>query len=491
MTTETSTTVANPNGTLSTTDYAKPVRTRRGTAWADLDTTLRRAADGTVAPAVTSSGLTVSGGGSGPLATITTADGKKLAVTAPFALPVPSLAGDTATYADVLPDVDLQLTALPDGGWRDVIVVRTAAAAANPKLKSLHFPVKTTGLSVATDAAGNVSLKDAAGKVRLQAPTPFQWDSTPAPARKAAQASPQGRSGGDADEASSAKGPGSGAKVGKIGIRADSSGFDLTPDPATFGKGTGPWFIDPTISADSASAMSAQVQEYNPGTKYADSVSNLGVGYCGYSDCTGYGRERAYYRISINSAIYNTPTGAPAAPTVYDSTFYASVTGASSPSTSTPLGLYWTGAISSNTTWSNQPCNGSGTFGGCTKVGSSVPITGTGPIAFNVTSQMQQAAANHSPDWTVGIAPDDENNKLYRKHLANNPHITTNYDLTPSIWYPRTSPTPGFASTNQHNDCQTPGGGYAWYNPGWVGANQSMGLPPRRWTRVGLVMQPA
>ncbi|MEV7179978.1 ricin-type beta-trefoil lectin domain protein [Kitasatospora sp. NPDC093679] len=488
MTNETSTTVANPNGTFTTTDNAKPVRAKRGKAWADLDTRLHRNADGSVAPAVTSSGLTISGGGTGPLATITTTDGKKLAVTAPFALPAPALDGDTATYGNVLPDVDLQLTALPDGGWRDVVVVRTAAAAADPRLKRLHFPVRTTGLSVATDSAGNVTVKDQSGKVRMQAPTPFQWDSARATvlgnSKSARVAGPEGND--PAEPGSSAQGPGANATIGKIGITADSEGFDLVPDAATFGKGQGPWYLDPTISADSWSVMSAQVQEYNPNTKYADSVSNLGVGYCGYSDCTGYGRERIYYRIGINSAIWNIPSGAPKAPTVFDSTFYASVTQASSPSTSTPLGLYWTPGINSGLTWNTQPCNGGGTFGGCSKVGGSTWITGTGPIAFNVTSQMQQAAANHSPDWTVGIAPDDENNKYYRKHLANNPHITTNYDITPSVWWARTIPQPGFASTNQHNDCQTPGGGYAWYNPGWVGANQNIQLAVNDWSPAGL-----
>ncbi|GJF29226.1 hypothetical protein KNE206_19260 [Kitasatospora sp. NE20-6] len=484
MTTETSRTLVNPDGTLTTTDNAKPVRAKRGAAWADLDATLRRNADGTISPLVTSSALAVSGGGSGPLATITTADGKKLAVGAPFALPAPTLDGDTATYADVLPDVDLELTALPDGGWRDVFVVRTAAAAADPRLKSIHFPITAAGLNVATDAAGNVSFKDGTGKVRLQAPTPFQWDSTSTAARTPPRAAAR-----DDDipkvQRSSSRGPGENAKVGRIGIKAGNSGLDLTPDPATFGKGSGPWYLDPTISADSASTMSVQVQEYHPDTKYADSISNLGLGYCGYSDCTGSGRERAYYRIGVNSAIYNQPVDAPAPPTVYSSTFYANVTGASSPSTSTPLGLYWTGGISSNTTWNNQPCSGSGTMGGCSKIGNSTWIIGTGPIAFDVTWHMQQAAANHSADLTVGVAPDDENNKYYRKHLANNPHVTTNYDITPSMWWPRTSPTPGFAKTRSYNDCQTPGGS-AWDNPGWVGANQNIVLNAKDWSPAGL-----
>ncbi|MBV2156703.1 LamG domain-containing protein, partial [Kitasatospora sp. SUK 42] len=481
------------------------MRTQRDKGWADLDATLRRNADGTLSPAVSSLGVTLSGGGSGPMATITTEDGKKLAVTAPFALPAPTLDGASATYPNVLPDVDLQVTALPTGGWRDVIVVRTAQAAADPRLKNLHFPISADGLNVATDEAGNISLKDASGKTRLHAPTPLQWDSTPpapptplvagagakAAAKSASPLAAPNAAPQPSYEASTVHGPGAGAHESRIAVTADGHGFDLTPDPAVFGQGTGPWYIDPSISADSGTAHSAQVQEYHAGTTYYDAVSSLGTGFCGFSDCTGRGRERAYFSINVNSAIWNQPSGAPSAPTVYNSTLYANADGASAPGTSTPLGLYWTGPIGPGVTWNSQPCNGGGTFGGCGKVGNSFWITGTGPISFDVTSPMQQLAASKSGTWTVGIAPDDENYQNYRHHIGNNPHVTTNYDLQPSMWWPRTIPQPGFAGTGQYNDCQTPapGGGpapYAWYNPGWIGANQNIQLAANDWSPSGL-----
>ncbi|KJK58204.1 ricin-type beta-trefoil lectin domain protein [Saccharothrix sp. ST-888] len=491
LTTETSQTTANPNGRLTTSDFLQPVRTKRGTAWADLDTTLRRNSDGTLSPAVTTNALTVSGGGDGPLATIATADGKKLAVTAPFTLPAPTLSGDTASYRDVLPDVDLQLTALPDGGWRDVIVVHTATAAADVRLKTLHFPVQATGLSVATDKAGNVSVKDGDGKVRLHAPTPFQWDSStpkaPVANSKAAKASPRSvapraepttPAGG-----SGPRGPGDGATVAKIGIKATDTAIELTPDSETLGKGTGPWYLDPTLTSASGSTQgSLQVQENHPDVENYNSVTNLGTGYCGYSDCTGYGRYRAYYQIAVNPVLYTQPGGAPQPPTIYGSTLYANVVDASSPSTEVPLGLYNTPQIDSHTTWNNQPC-GNG-MSGCDKVGPSTKITGAGPIDFDVTSMMQTAVARKWDVWTVAIVPDDEDDKTYRKHLSNNPKIVTEYDITPSIWGPATSPSPGFAATNQYNGCRTPGGG-ASYSPGWVGANQNITLSASSWSPAG------
>ncbi|KDN80515.1 LamG-like jellyroll fold domain-containing protein [Kitasatospora cheerisanensis] len=492
LTTESSRTMANPNGTLTTTDNSIAVRTKRSGKWADLDPTLHRNADNSISPAVTQDSLSLSGGGDGPLATLTTVDGEKLAVTAPFTLPAPSLAGATATYANVLPDVDLVVSALSNGGWRDVIVVKTAAAAADPRLKTLHFPMSVTGLSIETDTAGNISFKDSAGKARLQAPTPLQWDSTVAPVAATGSAAPYSLTSAQQTESgalSSAAGPGHTAVVAPMTVKSTGSGLDVTPDGATFGKGTGPWYLDPTVGAVSYKTASTQVQEYLRDAKYFSTADqDLGVGYCGYSGsnpCPAYGRERAYIRVGIAPEIYNQPSGAPAPPTVYDSTMLVNVVDASSPTTSTTFGLYWTGTIDADTTWNNQPCNGSGTFGGCTKVAdSAAPITGTGTISFNVTAQMQQAASQKWGDWTVGIAPSDENNKLYRHHIRSNVSITTNYDITPSSWWPRSSPTPGFANTDGKGK-PTGGDCFGSNNPGWIGATQNLTLGLSQWSPTG------
>ncbi len=108
LTTSTSQTVVNPDGTLSSTDYAQPVRLQRGASWAAIDTTLRANDDGTISPTAVATPLKLSGGGTGPLASVATSDGRQLAITAPFTLPAPTLSGASATYAGVLPDVDLR-----------------------------------------------------------------------------------------------------------------------------------------------------------------------------------------------------------------------------------------------------------------------------------------------------------------------------------------------------------------------------------------------
>ncbi|MGW4892308.1 ricin-type beta-trefoil lectin domain protein [Kitasatospora sp. NPDC004240] len=494
LTTETSRTIANPSGTLTTTDNAQAVRTRRGGAWADIDSSLRANADGTLSPAVASTSLSFSGGGSGPMATVATEDGRKLSIGAPFVLPKPTLNGATATYAGVLPGVDLQLTALPVGGWRDVIIVRTAEAAANPALKALRFPITAQGLTVTSDAGGHIDVKDDVGKLRFRSPAPLQWDSSTQAASQPVPLAKQSRSAVAAADApvnsgmpSSAEEPGDGANVVAIGTKVSGGAIELTPDRTALGSGTGPWYLDPSLTAaTSTTEGSVEVQENHKSAENYNKKTELATGYCGYRssdpslDCSTFGRQRAYFRFGINPAIHTVPANAQSAPTIFSATLNAQVTRASSPGTSTPFVVYSAPAgktIHEHSNWYDQPCEKKEdvVMQGCAPVNGQ-PLTGTGPLAIDVTDAMKRAAAEKWPTWTVGIAPQaSELERLFRHHLASNPSITTTYDVNPTIWYPRTSPIPGFASNNGLAEC-TSGGATPWDNPGWVGNNQNIYL---------------
>ncbi|MBQ1010614.1 hypothetical protein KBX53_06565, partial [Micromonospora sp. M51] len=98
---------AQPDGRLRFESGVVPQWTRRpdGT-WVDVDLDLGRGSDGRVRPAASAAEVAFSGGGTAPLATLTR-DGETLTVGWPAALPAPVLAGDTATYPEVLPGVDL------------------------------------------------------------------------------------------------------------------------------------------------------------------------------------------------------------------------------------------------------------------------------------------------------------------------------------------------------------------------------------------------
>ncbi|MFJ2810836.1 ricin-type beta-trefoil lectin domain protein [Kitasatospora sp. NPDC087271] len=493
-------TVANPDGKLTTTDNAQPVRVKQDNGWADLDATLRENSDGTVSPTVASTALALSGGGGGPMATVSTSDGKKLSVSAPFALPKPVLNGATATYANVLPGVDLQLTALPIGGWRDVIVVRTPEAAVNPALKTLRFPITAQGLTVTSDDQGRIDVKDDKGDLRFRSPSPLQWDSSTPPAASktvksamAAAAAPATDPAPAAGIRSSTEEPGDGANVAAISTKVTSSTIELTPNQDALGSGTGPWYLDPSLVATSSVQGSVEVQENHKTAENFNKKSNLATGYCGYHssdpslDCGDLGRQRAYFQFGINPALYTKPGGAESPPTIFNSTLNFQVTGASSPSTNTPLVVYSAPKpIHEHTSWNDQPCGDSKTvvMENCPTVNGQW-ITGTGPLAVDVTDMMKQAIAGQWPWWTAAIAPmNNEYDKSFRHYIANNPYITTTYDITPTVWYPRTSPAPGFAWNNSTAECTT-GGAHPWDNPGWIGSNQNIYLTANSYSPAG------
>ncbi|MFF4816089.1 ricin-type beta-trefoil lectin domain protein [Kitasatospora sp. NPDC001309] len=497
LTTGSSRTTANPDGTLATdsTPVVERVKNADG-SWRPVDATLRTNPDGTLAPAAVPSALTFSGGGSGPLATMTTADGRKLSVKAPFDLPKPEIGGDSALYRSVLPDVDLEVSATTAGGWRQVLIVRSAKAATDPRITKLHLDTVTDGLTVKADANGNLTAEDAAGKARFTAPVPVLWDSgtaTGAPAAAQSKTRSKLAAAPSAEDApavpgSSSKAPGPAAKTAPIATTVSGGGIDLVPDASVLGQGTGPWFIDPgwNPSVDNGAQAWAQVQwaypdnrEYN-GTQYGQ--DKPAAGYCGYIDtnnrCTKEGRERAYFQVGLNSVFWDSA--------VQSAKLYATVAASSSPSTPSPMGLYSTGAGTSNpinqwTTWNAQPCP---ELGNCSKVLTNW-IKGEGGVEYDVTGQMAQAAREHWGGWTFLFAPDDEGNKFFRERFANNPHIVVTYDFAPHVGSPGTSPTPGFARDAAYNQCQTPGTTNPWENPGWVGINTDINLAADTWSPTG------
>lgn len=145
--TEYSITKANPDGTFTLTQSASPQRVHADDgSWDPVDTTLVRRPDGTVGPKSTVVNLSFSGGGNDAMVKLGSERGT-LRLNWPGRLPEPRLDGAKAVYAEVIEGVDLELTATAEG-YREVLVVKSAEAAADSALERIQLPVSSPDLQV-------------------------------------------------------------------------------------------------------------------------------------------------------------------------------------------------------------------------------------------------------------------------------------------------------------------------------------------------------
>ncbi|MGW3044380.1 ricin-type beta-trefoil lectin domain protein [Kitasatospora sp. NPDC001159] len=490
LTTEYSETVATPEGHLALTSHPDQQRVRRGGAWQGLDATLATNPDGTLSPKSAAGQLVLSKGGNGPLATMTSADGKKLALTAPFALPAPTVSGDSVVYPSLAPDIDLKVTATKLGGLTTVLVVKTQAAAANPVLRNLHFGTTADGVTVKSDEHGNITAAGADGKPRWIARTPQMWDSTPAPAVKTALTftaaatdtpAPAPTDTGKATAASSDAGPGTASRVSTMPVTAGPSGIDLTPDQDLLAHGTAPYYIDPAFLPWTQAANSwtwVQSTHDSPGNwlrQGSNDSDHPGVGVCGTypngGSCIPSDIERSFYQFDINAlggvvVHYATMNMQEYVSANFDC------------GTTYPLNLYVTGSIGNGTTWSNQPAQQGGSLGTAWVGGSGKdPCHDNVPFSFNITGAMQQYA-NYG-QLTFGLYGDESNQYAF-KRFTYQPTLYVEYDRVPNtptnpgVWPAPTTVSP--AATNQAcgdgnaNDWAWLGAGSAQNNAVWLNA---------------------
>jgi len=246
--TENTTTVANANGSFTSTEWDDPhyVRMIDGT-WRTVDTTLQLQSDGSYGPIASPNPVSLSGGGDATLAR-QISNQKELVWTWPLGpLPAPRLDGDAATYPDVLPDVDL-VVKIDVYGFSDVLVVKTAAAAADPRVSRITFGLSGNGLSAA-GLTGSATSIAAAVDEDFTVGDAYMWDSTePAAGEMPPDAPP-----GDVTDAtiSDADGPGSAAQQAVVATRMEGRTFVLVPDATLLTSPTTqfPLYIDPKSSA--------------------------------------------------------------------------------------------------------------------------------------------------------------------------------------------------------------------------------------------------
>ncbi|WP_329568476.1 LamG-like jellyroll fold domain-containing protein [Kitasatospora sp. NBC_01266] len=449
LTTETQETVAQPKGGFALTSNPKPVRTKKDGAWTAVDTTLRKGADGTLAPAATAYGeVRFSGGGKGPLA-VTTSGGTSYTVNWPAALPVPTVSGSTATYPEVLPGVDLVLSATDGGGFSDVLVVKNAQAAKNPALASLKLATSVSGGKlVNSKAQDGISIAGADGAT-LDSATPLMWDSNTAlpaasPAKGgavSAMTQSQAAAAKVAPDASDVAHPGAAAHISLVRTKASADSLTLVPDAKLLGDpGTVfPAYLDPTFNWHPTSTGNPAFDEVKQGspcngsslfdnTGSAGDGGQLGVGVNGWSTCRG--AMRTYYQWQLPTVMWGAD--------VQSGTVNATKVYSASCSENPTVDLHWAGGIGSGTSWNNQPGYGgvvSSTSFGPSYNASYCPGNGSVTHGLDVTGAMQQSAAGHWGQFT-GVLTEDgyesSNNDLGFSRFSDNPTLQIEYNQHPN-----------------------------------------------------------
>lgn len=460
MTTSTREVMANPNGSFTMTTWPSPVRVERHGNWVPLDATLRANADGTLSPAAVPGALTLSGGGAGVLASMTS-NGQQLSVTLPAVLPKPTISGASATYANVVPGADLVVTATAQGGFSDVFVVRTPAAAADPRLASLmnaHLS-SSSRLSLHTDAAGELFAAGPDGHSVFTAPAPAAWDSSStatAPARAAAAGT--GAPGSliptstSTPLVSNTASPGRFAHQASLGASLRGSVLSLTA-PAAFKNAPAsafPLYYDPAYGP--AIANYASVNSAFPSQSYINGAGNSGymqVGYNGNLEgCSPCFNARSFVTLNLS--------GLPSNATHISAqvNFWSSWTASC---TAEELDLWTTSPISTSgsnpTTWNNQPAWNSqiGSQNVAKGWSSSCP---SGGIGYDISGSVQSVVSAHGPSLTLGLripSSQESSNDLNWRQL--NGSNSNQSKTTASVTYDVPPNTPAGLYTSPATNC--------------------------------------
>ncbi|MFF0270720.1 LamG-like jellyroll fold domain-containing protein [Kribbella sp. NPDC004536] len=423
--TETEQTFANPNGTFTLEQTNTPVRVERNGQWVDIDTNLQQAPGGRIQPRATALDVTFSGGGSNPLI-VMKSDGHQLTLTWPGVLPAPAVSGDSVTYGDVYPDVDLKITASADS-YSEVLIVKTPTAARLPQLQGLDLRMDAPGLSVAKTPGGVIEAKDDLGKVVFTGPQPVMWDS---------RGNAEAPTDDDRTEA-----PLEGDKVVQVPVGVSQDSLTISPAPALVNDAATeyPLHIDPPFAAPQEGR--AMINEHYPTTSSWNWAGPEGVGYQSFEP---WSRKRLIYKMKISGL---------AGTHILSGIFSAYETWAAG-CTAKEVQAWKTAAINTEVNWSN----GSGSNVWLKKLSSVTDAVGRDEctpngkwLEFNVaTAVAEQAAAGSS--WVhLGLRAASETDSMAWKRFSATVRLAITYNNVPVVAGMRTTdPTMG-CSTDYQN----------------------------------------
>lgn len=396
-TTETSKVSALSDGTMQLVVNSLPVRVHRGNVWVAADATLQHAADGTVVPIATSVAVEFSGGGSSFLARVQTDTGKWVTESWPYGeLPAPKLSGATATYSEVFPGVDLNLTASVTG-MSEVFVVKSATAIQDPRVADLSLAV--SGATVSTKSGKQIVASAADGSV-LTSSAPVWWDSSKT------DADASGPAGGDFAAPLQHSVAGKTLSLDTRSVAKSNVTYPVYIDPDWTGGVYNRWFID---------------RGY-PTTSYLNPSTRLKLGYASAALSTDGVNHLARMFFAMD-------TSGVASKQILAAHFNTTETYSGS---CTPMAveLWWVGSGTPGASWNNT------TLGWISNMDTQTVAHGrsacpASAVGFNALQGVQAAAASNAASLTLGLKATAESDSRSYKEFSPSASLTITYNSVP------------------------------------------------------------
>lgn len=394
---------ANPDGTLTADVTSGPAREPDGsspTGWTRIDTTLADTGP-VVEPAVVDAPMQFSDGGQGAVAELSAGSAT---VTEPWSgsLPSPSLDGNTATYRDVYPGVDLVLTAQTGGFEQSWVITQKPTGPL-----TLELPLALKGLSAVMQQDGSVGLVDRSGDLQAEAAPAVMWDATVDP-----------QTGGSAHQETLA------TTLVKNG--AGDYELQVTPDRNFLDAATYPVTVDPT------SSLTVTTDTYIDDSHLTGTFQNNAQLKAGKS-----GLDTSQ---QLQRSLLSFPTGSLAGATIQSATLslFEEYSGSCTPTQTDVYNVTasWDGTV----TWNSQPAIGELYAASATGVGfgsacpdATVTFSAGGAGSNTLTSLVQGWADGSIPNNGVEIRAHNETSTASYKRFtstdagANQPSLTVTY----------------------------------------------------------------
>jgi hypothetical protein len=463
LTTGTTEVFANPDGSFTAEMFVEPVRVRKAGAWVSVDATLVVNADGSWSPMASVTEMRFSGGGAGPLFSVMRG-GVSVDVSWPEALPAPEVSGNTATYREVYPGVDLEVSAAGSAVTHRV-VVKTREAAQDPRVRTITYGhVVSGGQRLARPAGAGFVVTDMFGEPVFESPEPLMWDSSSMAGTAArvsgswavGTAAPSSRdvlpaTGDSADE------PREGDQVADLPVSLGSDSVTVAPSLAMLDSPstTFPVSIDPTTAP--AISNWTMVDAAWPGVSYYKYTSaDQGVGYQNFS---AWSRKRLFYGFTTSGL--NSTQIVDAKFSAYE--VYSAVC------TAGTVDAYLAGDVSSGTTWNNQPGRLTGILSSFSvKAGRSDCNPGGYWGTWTVTDAVKNRVAAKASLTTIQLAGRSETTYSSWMRFAGPAHPTVSWRPKLSVTYnnpPAATPTSSMKAPDTATACATSATGAPRINP--------------------------